>query len=67
MQDFGGYEGLRELLPMMDSRKITLKFELEIRAGVITEAGMKVFLSSLNKTTDCLFNAQRCQFYYSYI
>ena len=69
LQDSGGYEVVRDLLPpdinykivkceMKDSSENTLKFELEIRAAVKTEAEVKVFLSSLNNTTGCTFNVQ---------
>ena len=43
---------------MIDSRENTLKFELETRAWIKTEAGVKVFLSYFNKTTDCTYNVQ---------
>ena len=44
-----------EILDLIEN---TLEFELEIRAWFKTEAGVKVFLSSLNKTTDCTYNVQ---------
>ena len=43
---------------IINSSENTLKFELEIRAWLKTEAGVKVFLSSLNKPTDCTYNVQ---------
>ena len=51
------YEVARDLLQWWTQ----VKSEFELRAGVKTETEVKVFLTSLNKTTDCLFNAQRCK------
>ena len=64
-----GYEVVRDLLPpdisykimkceMMDSSENTLKFDLEIRSGVKTQAEVKLILYSLNISSGCTFNVQ---------